>query len=220
VFQGSVATRTGRAAAWSDSLLADHGLFRLVWSNWAAVAPGRLYRSNHPTPERLAAATRRFGLRTVINLRGRRTCGSDALSRDAARRLGLVHLDAPLESRGTPHRERVLGLAEIYRRMDEPALVHCKAGADRAGLAAAIFLLLNGASAAAALAQLSWRFGHFSHASTGILDAFLIRFAREGEGKKPFLEWVREDYDEAALRRDFAPAGIASFLVDRVLRRE
>jgi protein tyrosine/serine phosphatase len=225
MFEGDVApgrgpTRKARVAAWSDSLLADHGFFRLVWSNWAIVVPDRLYRCNHPTPARLAAVTRRFGLRTVVNLRGRRVCGSDALSREAAERLGLHHIDAPFESRGVPHRERVLALAEIFRRMEEPALIHCKSGADRAGLAAAIFLLLNGRSLAEAMEQLSWRFGHFRRARTGILDAFLLRYAHEGDGRKPFLDWVREDYDEAALRRDFVAGGISHFLIDRVLRRE
>lgn len=220
MFCGDIATARGRIRAWHDSLLTDHGLFRLIWSNWAAVVPGRLYRCNHPTPARLAAATRRFGLKTVINLRGRRACGSDVLSREEATRLGLQHIDAPFESRGAPHRERVLALAEIYRRMEEPALVHCKSGADRTGLAAAIFLLINNRKPAAALAQLSCRFGHFRHARTGVLDAFVHRFAREAEGRKPFLEWVRDDYDEAALRREFAASGVAAFVVDRVLRRE
>ncbi|HUC16186.1 MAG TPA: tyrosine-protein phosphatase [Acetobacteraceae bacterium] len=220
MFAGDVATGRGRLAAWSDSLLADHGFFRVAWGNWATVVPGRLYRCNHPTPARLAAATRRHGLKTVINLRGRRACGSDALSREAAERLGLRHIDAPFESRGAPHRERVLALAEIYRSMEGPALIHCKSGADRAGLAAAIYLLLNGTSLEQAMRQLSMRFGHFRRARTGILDAFLFCYAREGEGRKPFLDWVREDYDEAALRRDFVAGGISHFLIDRVLRRE
>ncbi|MBS0560008.1 MAG: tyrosine-protein phosphatase, partial [Proteobacteria bacterium] len=151
---GPEAKRSDRLRAWSDSLLVDHAVFRVLWDNWSAVVPGRLYRSNHPTPARLAAAARRYGLRTVINLRGHRQCGSDALSREAAERLGLVHIDAPFESRGAPHRDRILRLAEIFRTMQEPALMHCKSGADRAGLASGLFILMNGGTAAQALAQL------------------------------------------------------------------
>ena len=47
-FRGSIATEPG--AAWIDSLFVDHALFRLVWTNFAEILPGRLYRSNHPTP--------------------------------------------------------------------------------------------------------------------------------------------------------------------------
>ncbi len=221
MFRGDLNTPAGRAKAWSDSLLVDHGVFRVLWENWAAVVPGRLYRSNHPTPARLAAVARRHGIKTLINLRGPRHCGSDALSREAAARLGLAHVDAPFESRGAPHKDRILRLAAIYRDMAEPALIHCKSGADRAGLASGLFILLNGGTAREALAQLSWRFGHFNRSRTGILDAFFIRYALEAEPhKKPFLDWLRDDYDEMALRHDFVAGGLASFVNDRVLRRE
>jgi protein tyrosine/serine phosphatase len=224
MFRGTLAKpearRVDRARAWSDSLLVDHAVFRVLWDNWATVVPGRLYRSNHPTPARLAAAMHRYGLRTVLNLRGHRQCGSDALSRDAAQRLGLIHIDAPFESRGAPHRDRILRLAEIFRTMKEPALMHCKSGADRAGLGAGLYLMLNGGTTQQALAQLSWRFGHFSRSRTGILDAFFVRYALEAEGRKPFLDWVRDDYDEMALRRDFVAGGLSSFITDRVLVRE
>ncbi|HTZ71395.1 MAG TPA: protein tyrosine phosphatase, partial [Acetobacteraceae bacterium] len=36
----------------------------------------------------------------------------------------------------------------------------------------------------------------------------------------PFLNWVREGYDEAALRRSFVASGLSSFITDQVLRRE
>jgi protein tyrosine/serine phosphatase len=224
MFRGSLARPDARPAdrarAWTDSLLVDHAVFRVLWDNWAEIVPGRLYRSNHPTPARLAAAMRRYGLRTVLNLRGHRQCGSDALSREAAERLGLTHIDAPFESRGAPHRDRILRLAEIFRTMPEPALMHCKSGADRAGLGAGLYLMLNGGTTQQALAQLSWRFGHFKRSRTGILDAFFIRYALEAEGRKPFLDWVRDDYDEMALRRDFVAGGLSSFITDRVLVRE
>ena len=98
--------------------------------------------------------------------------------------------------------------------------MHCKSGADRAGLAAGLFVLFEGGTAREALAQLSLRFGHIRQARTGILDAFFHHYAREAEGRKPFLDWVREDYDEAALRRDFHANGLASFINDWVLVHE
>jgi protein tyrosine/serine phosphatase len=220
MFRGNLATPRGRAAGWSDSLFVDHGVFRLVWSNWAEVVPGRMYRCNHPQAWRLAAAQRRLGIKTVINLRGRRFCGSDALSREAAAKLGLRHIDMAFESRGAPHRERILRFAEICDHLDEPAVMHCKSGADRAGLAAGLFLMFNGGTSQDALRQLSWRFGHWSRCATGILDAFFRRYAEQAEGRIPFLQWVEAEYDEAALKRDFVAGGLSAFMVDRVLRRE
>jgi protein tyrosine/serine phosphatase len=206
-----------------NSLFIDHAVFRSIWRNWAVVEAGRLYRSNHPLPWQLRDAARRFGLRTVINLRGHRaSCGSDLLGRGAAFELGLAHIDAPFESRGAPHRDRILRLSEIYAGMQEPALIHCKSGADRAGLAAGLWLLLQGRPPEVAQAQLSWRYGHVRESRTGILDAFFALYAtaaRERPGLR-FLDWVRDEYDEERLRRDFRSRPWADRLVDGVLRRE
>ena len=220
IFKGDVNTAQGRALAWVDSLLVDHAMFRLFYGNIAEVIPGKLYRCNHPTPGRLRRLTRQLGLTTVINLRGATQTGSYHLSRDAALKLGLAHHDLSLESRGAPQRERILRLLEIYRAMPGPGLVHCKSGADRAGLAAGLCVLFEGGTAAAALRQLSFRFGHIKQARTGILDAFFLRYRRDGEGRKPFLEWLDQDYDEAALRRDFHANGLASFINDWILAHE
>lgn len=220
MFVGHLTGPGRRRAAWTDSLFVDHAVFRTVWTNFHEVIPDKLYRSNHPTPWQLRAATRRLGLRTLINLRGHRQCGSDALSREAAQHLGLAHFDMAFESRGAPHRDRILRFALLYRSMRTPALMHCKSGADRAGLAAGLAVLLDGGTARQALGQLSWRYGHFNSSRTGILDAFFRRYAAEAEGRQPFLDWVANDYDEAALKRDFVASGLSSFVVDRVLRRE
>jgi protein tyrosine/serine phosphatase len=220
IFKGDVNTAQGRVLAWVDSLFVDHAVFRLGHGNFGVVMSGRLYRCNHPTPMRLRKLTRRYGLTTVINLRGATGTGSYHLSRDAALKLGVAYHDLSLESRGAPHRDRILRLLDIYRASPGPVLLHCKSGADRAGLAAGLCLLFEGGSANDALRQLSWRFGHIKQARTGILDAFFLRYQREGEGRKTFLEWLDQDYDEASLRRDFHANGLASFINDWVLAHE
>lgn len=220
IFRGDVISPHGRALAWADSLFVDHALLRLVWSNFGVVVPGRLYRSNHPTPSRLARMVRRHGIRTLINLRGPCGNGSDALSRDRAARLGIVFVDASLSSGRAPQPGQVMAVVAALRHAPEPILVHCKSGADRAGFAAALFLLLQGAGTAQALRQLSLRHGHWHRSRAGVLDAFLHRFAREAEGRKPFLDWLREDYDAATLGAEFRSGHFADFLTHRILRRE
>ena len=220
MFDGTLATSAGRRKAWIDSLFVDHAIFRLPWTNLATVVPGKVYRCNHPTPARLARLKRRLGLRTLVNLRGHRRCGSDALSRNAAEQLGLTHIDMAFESRGAPHRDRILRFAGLYKELDRPMLMHCKSGADRAGLASALVILFEGGSAAQALRQLHWRFGHFNRSRTGILDAFILHYQSVAEGRVPFLEWVERDYDEVKLKQDFVAGKLASFLTDQVLRRE
>lgn len=220
VFDGQLTSLAGRTRAWTDSLFVDHAVFRLVWTNFHTVVPGKVYRCNHPTPARLKRAMQRYGLRTLVNLRGHRKCGSDALSRSTAQKLGLAHVDMAFESRGAPHRDRILRFASLYQQIDFPMLMHCKSGADRAGLASALVILFEGGDSTRALKELSWRFGHFRESRTGILDAFFLRYRADAEGRLPFLDWVRDEYDEAALKRDFVAGKIASFMTDQVLRRE
>lgn len=220
IYRGDLGSAAGRRNAWADSLFVDHAILRVLWTNFHAVRPGVLYRSNHPTPARLARYARRYGIRTLINLRGQCGNGSDALAREAAERLGIDFVDAPLRSRQAPTRAGVLHLLDVFRTMRAPALVHCKSGADRAGLAAGVFLLDNGGSAAEAMRQLSWRFGHIPGSPAGIAGAFLRLFAAQGEGRMPFTEWVRTKYDPAALTDAFAAGRLATLLTDRVLVRE
>ncbi|RBM06331.1 tyrosine-protein phosphatase [Novacetimonas cocois] len=220
MFDGTLSSASGRGRAWIDSLFVDHAILRMTWTNFRTVIPGRVYRCNHPTPWRLAMATRRLRLKTLVNLRGHRKCGSDALSRDAARRLGLKHIDMAFESRNAPHRDRIERFETIYRSITFPMLMHCKSGADRTGLAAGLVILFEGGTAREALRQLSWKNGHFNSSRTGVLDAFFLRYQAEAEGRIPFMQWVRTEYDEDRLRHDFRAGKIGAFLNDRVLRRE
>ncbi|HYZ23373.1 MAG TPA: protein tyrosine phosphatase, partial [Rhodopila sp.] len=83
-----------------------------------------------------------------------------------------------------------------------------------------LVVLFEGGTAANALRHLSLRYGHIRQARTGILDAFFLHYQREAEGRKPFLDWVCQDYDEDALQRNFHANGLASFVNDWVLAHE
>ena len=220
IFRGDLTTTQGRVLAWIDSLFVDHAALRLASGNFGTVIPGKVYRCNHPTPMRIRRMARRFGLTAVVNLRGVTQTGSYHLSRGATLKLGLAHHDLSLESRGAPHRDRILRLYDIYRTAGGPILLHCKSGADRAGLAAGLCILFEGGTAKDAQKQLSLRYGHIRQARTGILDAFFLRYERDGEGRKSFFDWLDQDYDAAALKRDFHANGLASFIDDWVLAHE
>ena len=70
-----------------------------------------------------------------------------------------------------------------------------------------------------AIRQLSLRYGHVRYARTGVLDHFLERYwADTGGDRTQFLRWVDEVYDRDAFTAAFHANGIASFVVDKVLR--
>ncbi len=129
-------------------------------------------------------------------------------------------VDAPFSSRRAPSREQILALTEALRTAPEPILIHCKSGADRAGFAAALFLVLEGASVSHAVRQLSLRHGHLRRSRAGQLGAVLLRYAREAEGRRSFIDWLHSDYDPVTLAREFVPGRLTDFVTARVLARE
>jgi protein tyrosine/serine phosphatase len=201
-------------------LLIDHGVFRLAYLNRHRVSAG-LWRSAQPAPHQLAWFAAQ-GVRTVVSLRGGREHGSWQLQREACERFGLRLVEFVIRSREAPSREMVLGAQRFFASLEYPAVLHCKSGADRAGFAAALYLMLHeGRPVADATRQLSARYGHFRFAKTGILDAFLDRYRTEGEARGlAFLDWVEQVYDPEALGRDFRAGLWSGILVDRIMRRE
>ncbi|GJD97176.1 hypothetical protein OCOJLMKI_4404 [Methylobacterium iners] len=220
-FERPIQGPASRLMAWANMLLVDHGVFRLAYLNRHEIGRGGMWRSAQPTPHQLAWF-RRQGVRTVISLRGGREHGSWPLQREACERQGLHLVEFVLRSREAPSRETILAAKDFFASVQYPAVMHCKSGADRAGLAAALYLILHeGRPVAEAMGQLSPRYGHFRFAKTGILDAFFERYRREGEAKGlDFLTWVETAYDPEALQREFRPSFWSELLVDRVMKRE
>lgn len=209
-----------RLRAWLDLLFVDHGILRLVHLNRHRVGRN-LLRSAQPSPHDIARMARE-GLKTIVNLRGGRSHGAWQLERDAAERHGITIVDFVLRSREAPDRESLLALPAFFASLDYPVLAHCKSGADRAGLFAALYLLVvEGAKVSEAQRELSLLKGHFRYARTGILDAFLEDYAENGEKRdKAFMEWVREDYDPEQLQKSFRPKRLHGLVADTLLRRE
>ncbi|MXV45300.1 protein tyrosine phosphatase [Saccharibacter sp. 17.LH.SD] len=203
MFKGSLTSSWQHCLAWYDSLFKDHAILRLQWSNLAPVLPGKIWRCNHPTPRRIKKWYKTLNLQSIINLRGHRACGSDALARHTCQSLNLPYIDMAFESRNAPHRDRILRFYAIYQTLRTPTLIHCKSGADRTGLASGLIILFEGGTARDALKQLHWRFLHFKQSRTGILDAFFLLYEQEAEGRIPFIVWVTNNYNEDALRERF-----------------
>ncbi len=210
----------GRARAWVNMLLVDHGVFRLAYLNKHRVSD-RLWRSAQPAPHQLARL-KAEGVRTVVNLRGGREHGSWQLQKDACDRLGIHLVEFVVRSRGAPDRETLLSAKAFFDTIEYPAVLHCKSGADRAGFVAALYLVVfEGKSLDEAQRQLSMRFGHFRFSKTGILDAFFDLYRRDGEAKGiPFLTWIETRYDPEDLERNFRPSFWSHLLVDKIMRRE
>ncbi|QDG92819.1 protein tyrosine phosphatase [Rhizobium sp. NIBRBAC000502774] len=130
--------------------------------NFHEVVAGQLYRSNQPSSEQLVRYTRDHGIKTVINLRGENE--SEDWYKDeikTSRELGLTHIDFGMSARHELDMAKVNQLVAIMRDAPKPILIHCKSGADRTGLATALYLgRVAYLGEKAAESQLSVRYGH------------------------------------------------------------
>ncbi len=209
-----------RLLAWLELLIIDHGLFRALYNTPEEVVDG-LWRSNQPSPWRLRRLANQ-GFRTVVSLRGGGTDGPWLLEKEACERHGLTLFSLRMKSNRAPSRTSLQELVQVVREAERPLLVHCKSGADRSGLAAAVFLLDQSPPRfEEARAQLHWRYLHSRTARTGILDAFIEAYeAFYRQQPVEFSDWLDHHYDPKALSGSFRPRGLSSWLVDRVLRRE
>lgn len=217
-----LSTFGGRVRAYLDMIFVDHGFFRYVYLNFHQVAPG-VFRSAQPAPHHVRRF-RRAGVKTVVNLRGGRDIAAYALEREACIREGIAFEELRLRSREAPDVDTIEQVAALLERVEYPILVHCKSGADRAGLMSALTVILReGGSAREARRQLSPWYGHVRQGPTGVLDAFIDSYAeaeKAAGGKRDFLDWARSDYDRAAVTQTFRASGWARWLIDKVLKRE
>lgn len=213
-------TPRGRRAAWNDLLWGDHGFLRWRFRNRWQITP-RMARSNQPLPAHLEDEAR-LGTKTIVNLRGPSETGYYALQREACERLGLTLIDFRFRSRDVPSPDEALAWKDLLSRIEYPALMHCKSGADRAGVAAALYLIFEeGMSVEEARRQLSLRYLHMRAGKTGVLDFYFEDYLRAhaatGAG---FEDWLRAGYDPAEIRSRFRTSATGNFVVDRILRRE
>jgi protein tyrosine/serine phosphatase len=216
-----LSTLAGRARAYWDFLWGDHAFLRLGFSNAHWIGPDMI-RANQPWPFQLKWWARR-GLKTVINLRGGFDSAFYALEKDACERYGLRMVDATMYSREIPSRERMMYAQELFQTIEYPALMHCKSGADRAGIMSVLYRHFHlGEPIREAVKELGFRTLHVRQGKTGVLDYMFERYLTEAEPQGiAFMDWVMSDaYDPVGMKKDFQAAWWGTLVSDRLLRRE
>lgn len=222
-------TTDGRRAAWRSLWLHDHGFVRKIHKNEHWISD-EMVRSAQPSPQDIKEWAGR-GLKTIINLRGLRNNprqpGYWHLEREACREAGIEMIDLRAYSREAPKPEFIIEIDRLFQEMAYPALMHCKSGADRAGLGSFLYAFLRrGLPLDEAREQLSFKFGHIKQGKTGVLDHFIDTYAElaAADGVAPnrehFLNWIKTDYDRDAIRASFEPEALGSFITETLLRRE
>jgi protein tyrosine/serine phosphatase len=214
-------TPEGRRRARRDLIWADHGFLRARFSNFHWIEPGVMARANQPSPQAIERYAQQ-GFKTIVNLRGPSDTGYYVLECEACAAHGVDLVDARMHSREPPKVEQILQAKELFETIKYPALMHCKSGADRAGVMAVLYKHFKmGLPIEEAVEQLDLKYLHVRQGKTGMLDFFFATYLEETkESRKPFLQWVLEDYDQPRVKAAFMGEWWANILVDKILRRE
>ena len=198
-FDGDLSSTSARLRALMFFHVFDHAFLRWLWTNFDQVGEG-VYRANQPGPRRVKAWADR-GIKSILSLRGESPQAFYALEKDATDKLGLTFEAVRLNAREASHKNQFLALFEHFRTPPKPWVMHCKSGADRAGLASAIYVMWAGGTIEEARAHLSWRYMHLNNKNTGICDYILEAYdtARQETGIE-IEEWFRTEYKRKALQ--------------------
>jgi len=146
---------------------------RWPWYHFHTIVDGELYRAGQPSPEDVATAKRRYGVKTLVNLRAERAPELEP-ERIAAQRSGIQWVDLPIPEGQPPNAEQVAQLLALY---DDPArrpiLFHCQYGSIRSAAVEALYRIeVLGESSEEALDR-TRTFGHDLEGKYPAIPAFL-----------------------------------------------
>ena len=202
-FGRDISSSSGRFWAHIHFHLMDHAFLRVFWNNFHKVSDD-VYRANQPSPSHLKSYKNK-GIKAVLNLRGFSQQSYALFEEDSCKKLGLKLISIPLSSSSAPPPEKLLEIIGIMEKIPKPFVLHCKSGADRAGLVSALYLIvIKNLSVAEAKKQLSFKFLHLDFTKTGILDYIFDVFSeRLKMGDVDFIYWLKKEYKADILNSSF-----------------
>ena len=86
-YEASNFRRSG-LADWLELYLHDHGFLRLAFQNLYQI-DNYMWRSNQPSPKQIEHAHNKFGIKTILNLRGPRVSGGWQLEAEVCDKLNI-----------------------------------------------------------------------------------------------------------------------------------
>ncbi|MGE5270323.1 MAG: dual specificity protein phosphatase family protein [Thiohalocapsa sp.] len=156
--------------------------------NFHAVDEHVLYRSAQLSRAELRSFAQQYGLKSVLNLRGAHPGEAWYDGEvEAGRELGVAHFDYPISAKRVVTGEQIAAILDIVRHAPKPLLIHCRSGADRSGLVAALYrYAVDGAKPVEADRQLSLYYGHFPYLTSrsGAMDTSFWAYVAATAGKR------------------------------------
>ena len=111
-FGKNISTKSGRFWANVHFQLMDHAFIRIFWNNFHEISEG-VYRANQPSPSHLKSY-KKFGIKSVLSLRGRANQSYDLFEDEYCKKLGLNLVYTPISSGSAPTPEDLLKIIRFY----------------------------------------------------------------------------------------------------------
>jgi protein tyrosine/serine phosphatase len=154
--------------------------YRVATRNFHTVVPGTVYRAGQMTEGQWAASIQQHAIKSLLNLRGEhRGAGWYQGEIRTAAQFGVTHYDVKISAIREVDTGTLETILAILRQASKPLLIHCRSGADRSGLIAALYLFaIEGQRAEHAVQQLSLFYGHFPYlwSQSGAMDRSFWRY--------------------------------------------
>jgi len=206
-----------------QALFYDHSFLTIFRLNFHKVS-NELYRSAQPNPYQLKRIIKKYNIKTIINLRGPDEIAILELEREVCKNLNVKFIETEYKSREIPTFQKIKEAKELFESIEYPALIHCKAGADRTGLMALLYLyFIKKVPIKEGLKQLSFiPYGHVNYANTGLVDFYFKKFMEyeKSHSNTDLLSWSKNVADPQKLKQEYKPNKFLQFLVNDVLKRE
>lgn len=161
--------------------------FRIT-KNFYEEDPGRLFRSAQLTESELEEAIAKYKIKTVISLRGEppSVFGGEPEAVTLARKK-ILYYHFGLDTDYYPSKEDLNKILDLFHDAPKPILIHCRTGADRTGMLAAIYAIEEmKQSKEVALRQLSIKYWHVRMFHPAMADFVEIYKGRD---------WAKLNYD-------------------------
>ena len=194
---------------------AGYWLVHNYWGrNFEAVVAGQVYRAAQPSAAQLEQWSKRYGIRTDINLRGQGFHDFDA-EQATAERLGMKFVPLRFEVRRPPTVPMMHRLIDALDNAPRPILLHCRAGVDRSGMASVLAAMAVGnldyRTARQQLSIWSWRpnsaAGHVDNVFDDY-DQYCTQHRLAPGGWTQFRQWAMQEYHPSyyRVRLELVPA--------------
>ncbi|WP_372519686.1 dual specificity protein phosphatase family protein [Candidatus Ruminimicrobiellum ovillum] len=159
-------------------IIVVYGLFfadTWIKGNFHVVTKNEAYRSGQLDKNLLKYYVKKYGIKSVINLRGAEP-GKDWYDDEieVCSKYGINHYDLDMAMDKEPTDEQIKILIGFFKTAPRPVFIHCLGGSDRTGLASTLWkIVIDKQDKKTAAKHMLFYYGHIPFGKAGVLDKWL-----------------------------------------------